>query len=132
MANDKRRHARLPRPRFCYLEIPAADVGRSAAFYEAVFGWEIRGRESDRPAFTDATGDVSGAWVRDRAVAPRPGLLPYIWVDGIDTTLEAVAAHGGEVVEGPALDTGPGGEWIATFRDPAGNVIGLYQEGPRS
>jgi uncharacterized protein len=121
----------LPRPRLCYLEIPAADVGRSAAFYQAVFGWEIRGRDGDRPAFTDASGQVSGAWVADRAVSDEPGLLPYIWVDDIDRTLAAVASHGGEVLEGPRLDVEPDGEWIATFRDPAGNVIGLYQEGPR-
>ena len=25
----------------------------------------------------------------------------------------------------------PGGAWIATVRDPAGNAIGLYQEGVR-
>ena len=54
----------------------------------------------------------------------------YVGIDVAQATL-VVAAHGGEVVEAPALDTGPGGEWIATFRDPAGNVIGLYQEGPR-
>jgi uncharacterized protein len=121
----------LPRPRLCYLEIPAADVGRAAAFYEAVFGWEIRDRDGDRPAFTDASGQVSGAWVGDRAVSGEPGLLPYIWVDDIDATLAAVTTHGGGVLEGPRLDVEPDGEWIATFRDPAGNVIGLYQEGPR-
>ena len=116
--------ALLPRPRLCYLQIPAIDVSQSAAFYEKVFGWNIRGRDGSHPSFDDATGYVSGAWVT------QPGLLPYIWVDGIDATLTLAAAHGGEVVEGPHLDS-PGGEWIATFRDPAGNVIGLYQEGPR-
>ena len=30
----------LPRPRFCYIEIPAKDVRVSAAFYENVFGWK--------------------------------------------------------------------------------------------
>jgi predicted enzyme related to lactoylglutathione lyase len=51
-------------------------------------------------------------------------------VDSIDDTLARVVAHGGEVVEGPHLDS-PGGQWIARLRDPAGNVIGLYQEGSR-
>jgi len=31
-------------------------------------------------------------------------------------------------VQPPQKDS-PDGEWIATFRDPAGNLIGLYQEG---
>lgn len=130
MANESR-HAQLPRPRLCYVEIPADDAARSAAFYEAVFGWEIRRRDTDRPAFTDAAGDVSGAWVEGRPAAREPGLLPYIWVDGIDSTLQTVVANGGEVVDEPGPDAGPSGEWIATFRDPAGNLIGLYQEGPR-
>ena len=124
------RVALLPRPRLCYLEIPAIDLRQSIAFYEKVFGWNIRHRDSNHPSFDDATGDVSGAWVTGRDISRKPGLLPYIWVDSIDATLSQVAAHGGEVVEATHLDS-PGGEKIATFRDPAGNMIGLYQEGDK-
>jgi predicted enzyme related to lactoylglutathione lyase len=122
--------ALLPRPRLCYLEIPAIDLRQSVDFYEKVFGWNIRERDSDRPSFDDATGYVSGAWVTGRSISREPGLLPYIWLDGIDAALIEATAHGGEVVETPHLDS-PGGAWIASLRDPAGNVIGLYQEGPR-
>ncbi len=127
----KSRVEMLPRPRLCYLEIPAVDVRQSVEFYEKVFGWNIRHRDSTHPSFDDATGDVSGAWVTGREISRAPGLLPYIWVDSIDATLTQVAARGGVVVEAPHLDS-PGGCWIATFHDPAGNVIGLYQEGDRS
>ena len=53
-----------PRPRaiLCYVEIPAVDVHQSANFYEKVFGWNIRHRETDRPSFDDAPERVSGAW----------------------------------------------------------------------
>jgi uncharacterized glyoxalase superfamily protein PhnB len=122
--------ALLPRPRLCYLEIPAVDIRQSAAFYEKVFGWNIRGGDSTRPSFDDATGYVSGAWVTGREISREPGLLPYIWIDEIDAILTRAAAHGGEVVEAPHIDS-PGGAWIATLRDPAGNMIGLYQEGAR-
>jgi predicted enzyme related to lactoylglutathione lyase len=124
------RLALLPRPRVCYLEIPAVNLQVSIAFYEKVFGWNIRGRDSSHPSFDDATGDVSGAWTLNRKSAQVPGLLPYIWVDNIDAMLDRITAHGGVIIESAALDS-PGGEWIATFRDPAGNVIGLYQEGKR-
>jgi predicted enzyme related to lactoylglutathione lyase len=120
----------LPRPRICYVEIPAVDVLQSAAFYEAVFGWNIRHRDSGRPSFDDASGVISGAFVPGRSASREPGLLPYIWVDNIDATAGKVTAHGGKVVSGPNLDE-PGGEWIAIFEDPAGNRIGLYQEGER-
>lgn len=125
------RITRLPRPRLCYLQIPAVDAHRSAAFYEQVFGWNIRHRDTNRPSFDDATGNVSGAWFTDRVPSGEAGLLPSIWVDNIDATLALVAAHGGEIVEAPHHDAPDSTSWIATFRDPAGNLIGLYQEGPR-
>ncbi|MGA2742369.1 MAG: VOC family protein [Bryobacteraceae bacterium] len=123
----KNRLELLPRPRLCYLQIPAVDVHQSAAFYEQVFGWNIRHRDSDRPSFDDASG-VSGAWVAGRAIAREPGLLPYVWVDDIDATLALVAAHGGEVVDVPHYDAPGSTSRIASFRDPAGNLMGLYQE----
>jgi len=125
------RLALAKRPRICYLEIPAVNVHASAGFYEKVFGWNIRSRETARPSFDDATGVVSGAWVAGRKSASEGGLLPYIWVDGIDAVLAAAAANGGVVVEGVRHDSPGSTSWIATFRDPAGNLIGLYQEAAR-
>ena len=54
-----------------------------------------------------------------------------VMVDGIDAALAQIAACGGQVVDPPRLDSPGSTSWIATFRDPAGNLIGLYQEGPR-
>jgi uncharacterized protein len=123
--------AQKPRPSFCYLQIPAVGVAESAEFYERVFGWTIRRRETGNPSFDDASGNISGAWVTGRKIWREPGLLPYIWVDDIDATVAQAAAHGAEIIERPH-PTHPGGtSWIATFHDPAGNVIGLYQEDKR-
>jgi predicted enzyme related to lactoylglutathione lyase len=111
-----------------YVQIPTVDARESAAFYETVFGWTIRGRDTSHVSFADATGDVIGAWITDRAISREPGILPYIYVDGIDATLEKVALHGGEIVKAPYPE---GDLWVATFRDPAGNVLGVWQAGPR-
>jgi predicted enzyme related to lactoylglutathione lyase len=128
VAEVKHRAALLPRPRFCYLQIPAVDVRQSLAFYEGVFGWNIRRRDSDHPSFDDAAGNLRGAWVTGREAATAPGLLPYIWVDSIAATLTMVSAKGGTVVEGAQPDNPGSTSHIATFRDPAGNLMGLYQE----
>jgi predicted enzyme related to lactoylglutathione lyase/uncharacterized glyoxalase superfamily protein PhnB len=128
VSETKARFEMLPRPRLCYLEIPARDGSTSAAFYEKVFGWNIRHRDSARPSFDDATGNVSGAWVSGRAAAQEPGLLPYVWVDDIDATLSLIKAHGGEIIAEAHPDHPGSTSKVATFRDPAGNVIGLYQE----
>jgi len=114
--------------RLSYLEIPATDLRRSAAFYENVLGWSVEWRSSDDPRFDNTTGHLIGRWVTGRAIAREPGLLPYIYVDRIDDAVARVGAHGGEVVRTPYPE---GNLWVATVRDPAGNVIGLWQEGPR-
>jgi uncharacterized protein len=111
--------------KICYVEIPAIDVGRSADFYEAVFGWQIRQRGDGQTAFDDAVGEVSGTWVTGRPPSLEPGLLLYVMVDSVAATVDAVTAHGGEIVQ-PIGEDPP--ELTARFRDPAGNVIGLYQE----
>jgi predicted enzyme related to lactoylglutathione lyase len=116
------------RPRVCYLEIPAANPGESAAFYERVFGWNIRNRNSERPRFDDASGYVSGAFVINLHPGQEPGVLVSIWVDDIYGVAADVAAYGGEVIEEPHPDC-PGSQClVVTFRDPAGNFLRLYEE----
>ena len=115
----------LANGKVCYIEIPAAEIQRSADFYKRVFGWQIRQRRDGHIAFDDTTGEVSGTWVQGRPPSTDPGLLVYIMVDSVAATVEAVIAHGGEIVQPIGADAP---EITARFRDPAGNVIGLYQE----
>ncbi len=109
----------------CYLEIPAIDIGKSSAFYQAVVGWQIRQRGDGAVAFDDGVGQVSGTWVTGRPPSTSPGVLVYIMVDSVTATLDAVVEHGGEIVQPVGADLP---EITARFRDPAGNVLGLYQE----
>jgi predicted enzyme related to lactoylglutathione lyase len=111
--------------KICYLEMPAIDIARSADFYRQVFGWSLRRRGDGHTAFDDTTGAVSGTWVRGRSPSLAPGLLVYVMVDSVAATLDAIVAHGGEIVQ-PVGDDAP--EITARFRDPGGNVIGLYQQ----
>jgi predicted enzyme related to lactoylglutathione lyase len=117
----------LPWPRFCYIEIPATDPRKSAQFYKDVFGWNIRGGDSDRPSFDDPHG-VSGAFVPYLKPAQEPGILPSIWIKDIQSFVEKIVAHGGEIVERPRPDEPGGNCYIATFRDPAGNTLRVYEE----
>ena len=109
----------------CYLEIPALDINRSAAFYQQVFGWRIRHRGDGRIAFDDTVGEVSGTWVLGRSPATVPGLLIYVMVDAAAATVNAVIANGGMIVQPIGMDAP---EVTARFSDPAGNVLGLYQQ----
>jgi predicted enzyme related to lactoylglutathione lyase len=53
------------------------------------------------------------------------GLLVYVMVDSVADTVDKVTAAGGEIIQ-PIGGDAP--EITARFRDPGGNVIGLYQE----
>ena len=111
--------------KICYVEIPAIDIERSVAFYQAVFGWNVRRRGDGKQAFDDGVGQVSGTWVTGRPASSQPGLLIYIMCDSVAGTIDAIVAHGGEIVQPVGADAP---EITARFRDPAGNILGLYQE----
>jgi hypothetical protein len=126
MADDERVDAELARNGgISYLHIPAVDARVSADFYEAVFGWNVSGKDTNRPSFSDGGGQVAGAWMTDQEVSRTPGLLPYVYVERIDDAVARVEANGGVILVAPYPE---GNLRVATFRDPAGNVIGLWQE----
>ena len=76
-------------------------------------------------AFDDTTGQVSGAWVTGRPAMAEVGLLVYIMVDDAAASLAVVVRNGGQIVQQIGADAP---EITARFKDPAGNVLGLYQE----
>jgi predicted enzyme related to lactoylglutathione lyase len=111
--------------KICYIEIPAIDIARSADFYHRAFGWRIRQRGDGATAFDDTVNEVSGTWVLGRQPASEPGLIVYVMVANAAKASEAMVAAGGEIVR-PIDPDSP--EVHLTFRDPAGNVMGIYQQ----
>lgn len=111
--------------KICYVEIPAADIETSVAFYQEVFGWNVRTRGDGSRAFDDGVGQVSGAWRLDRQPMTEVGLLIYVMVDSVAATLDQIVKAGGKIVQPIGADAP---EITARFTDPAGNILGLYQE----
>lgn len=111
--------------KICYLELPATDIERSAEFYQRVFGWHTRRRGDGQLAFDDGVGEVSGTWIVGRPPSTEPGLLLYIMVHSVEKTVDTIVENGGEIVQPIGADAP---EITARFRDPGGNIIGLYQE----
>jgi predicted enzyme related to lactoylglutathione lyase len=127
VAHDASESRVFRRAGISYLHIPANDPQESAAFYQRVFGWTVDATRAN-PSFEDGTGHVIGHFIPGLSVAGAAGVRPYIYVESVDDTLEEVSTHGGAVVETPYPE---GDLWVATFRDPAGNVLGVWQRGPR-
>jgi uncharacterized protein len=116
-AETARAHS-LAHGQVCYLQLPATDGTRAAAFYRDVFGWDI---EAHSPDF-EAPGLI-GQFVEGRPPARDAGPLLWLSVADMGHALEAVTAHGGQILEPPVPD-GPV-RTLATIVDPEGNPIGL-------
>lgn len=111
-----------------HIDIPVSDMERAKGFYSGLFGWQIEAY----PGFEDypmwrAPNGISGG-----GLAPRDEKLTqprsYVEVDSIDDTLAKVTELGGEVTMAKAaIDEN---SWWATFRDPDGNDVGLYEKTP--
>jgi uncharacterized protein len=108
-----------------YLHLPAPDPAASAAFYAAVFGWQTEVQDAQSARFADGSGHVIGHFMAEQPVSGAAGPRPYIYVENIATTLAAVRGAGGEVTLEPYSE---GSLLVATFRDPAGNIIGVWQQ----
>jgi predicted enzyme related to lactoylglutathione lyase len=111
--------------KICYIQFPATDVQKSAEFYHAVFGWPIRPRGDGAVAFDDTVGEVSGVWTTRRPPSTSLGILIFIMVENVAATIDAVIANGGKLVQPVGADLP---EITAHISDPAGNIIGIYQE----
>jgi predicted enzyme related to lactoylglutathione lyase len=106
-----------------YLRIPAPDPKRAAAFYGAVFGWKVDA-DRDDPSFEDGTGHVIGHIHSDMEVSGEAGIRPYVYVESVEDTLDKIASNAGAVVTPPYPE---GDLTVAVFRDPMGNVLGIWQ-----
>lgn len=112
--------------KICYIEIPATDIAVSAAFFQKVFGWQIRSDNAGNTSFDDGVGQVSGTWV----IGPKPmttaGFVISIMVDDANAAVGLIKANGGKIIK-PVDKDSP--EITAHFTDPAGNLWGIYQHG---
>ena len=111
--------------KICYVELPSRDVNESAAFYSAVFNWQIRTRGDGSVSFDDAVTQVSGVWRTDRKPVTVLGILVHIMVYDIEATIKAIVANGGTIVQPVGMEAPV---ITARFCDPTGNVLGLYQD----
>ncbi len=104
-----------------YLQIPATDLVISARFYERVLGWRLDRAESG----FEAPGLI-GQWITDRPASPEAGPVMWIHVNDVAQTL-AEAEKAGAVIRQPPTPDGP--RVLASFSDPAGNVVGIAARG---
>ena len=122
-----------------YIEIPARDPITSAVFYEAVFGWTLSPpdgervthtlgpRDNARVPFSDTPSGLIGAFVAERGPS-ADGPVLHIYVEDIEEILREIEARGCDVVEPIHAEEGIR---KGRFRDPGGNVVGIWEAAQR-
>lgn len=117
-----------------HFEIPADDVERAKKFYGSIFGWEaddvpgmdytmVRTVAVDERQMPTEPGAINGGMMKRGPDTPAPVLV--IDVDAIDEALGRIEEQGGAVVR-PRTEI-PGMGAFAYFKDPDGNVLGLFE-----
>jgi uncharacterized protein len=103
-----------------WFEVLGSDAGRSQAFYRELFGWDV-----PDGAYGQVTAGIGGGI---GAGGEARWATVYASVADVEATLARAEALGGSRVYGPKpvddhTETG-------AFRDPAGNLFGVYRHGP--
>jgi predicted enzyme related to lactoylglutathione lyase len=121
--------------RVVHFEVPFDDAERATGFYQDVFGWQIMampefdyhgvstGPTSDQ-GMPSEPGYIGGGMFKRQPSFPATPVIT-IDVDDIDATLAEIEAKGGATVE-KKMPVGEMG-FAAYFKDPEGNVMGLWQ-----
>ena len=111
-----------PENQIDYIELPAADIGKTKSFYNAAFGWKFEDYGPDYTSFHD--GRLAGGFTRE-SPAPGKGILLVIYASNLEALQQKIEAAGGKIVK----DTFsfPGGRRFH-FADPNGNELAVWSE----
>jgi predicted enzyme related to lactoylglutathione lyase len=127
-------------PKVVHFEIPADDLDRAKAFYSSVFGWQLQTMPMAGGEYTSVVttpvdgqtqlptepGAINGGMMQRDERTPAPVIT--IDVEAIDDALKEIEAGGGTTITPRTAIPGMGA--FAYFKDPEGNVLGLWEATP--
>jgi predicted enzyme related to lactoylglutathione lyase len=114
-----------------HVEFAANDPSASAKFYGDLFEWPITSAPEFDYYMFDTQAGVGGGFPR---INPEHGykagdVVIYVDTDDIEASLARAVSLGATDVE-PKSEV-PGMGWMAFFKDPGGNRVGLWKAAPR-
>jgi uncharacterized protein len=114
-------------PRVVHFEVSADDPERAVAFYQQVFGWEIRKWEGPEDYWLIQTGPegtpgINGGVFRRKGPV---GHVNTVDVPSIDDFAAKIEASGGTIAV-PKMAI-PGVGWLAYAKDTEGSIFGIMQ-----
>ena len=116
--------------RVMHFEIPCENPQTTMDFFKEVFGWSFEQWGTEQ-YWTARTGDenspgINGGFMKKRD--PNQPVTNSIEVANLDQSAEKIKQTGGTIVV-PKMGI-PGMGWVAYFKDPDGNLHGLFQSDP--
>lgn len=109
-----------------HVEVPAANLDAAGKFYGDLFGWKITPMPEMKYTMWEAGDHTGGGFPQVSADNPAGQVLVYIDSDDIEADLKNVVKLGGNVLHQKTEI--PGFGWFGIFKDPTGNVLGLYTD----
>jgi len=107
-----------------HIEIPSADLDKSGKFYQVLFGWKITPMPEANYAMWDPSVQPGGGF-NPLGDDVRVGeVLIYVDSDDIEADLKKAKSLGATVLQEKKEIPQMG--WYGVFKDPTGNMIGLY------
>ena len=117
-----------------HFEIPVDDRDRASEFYRTVFDWDVVHIPEMRYTTLGTVpvgqnqlptepGAINGGLMNRSDDTPNPVIT--VGVDEIDDSIKKIEAGGGTVVTPKTAIPGMGA--FAYFKDPEGNIMGLFQ-----
>lgn len=124
-------------PKVVHFEIPADDLDRARNFYSSVFGWELQTMDMPGGEYTSVVttpldektqmptepGAINGGMMQRSDRTPTPVIT--VDVEDINDALQQIEARGGGTVTPRTAIPGMGA--FAYFKDPEGNLMGLWE-----
>jgi predicted enzyme related to lactoylglutathione lyase len=119
-----------------HFDIFADDPKRAERFYSEALGWKFEKWDGPMEYWMITAGSESekgingGMSKREGEWAKKGASIGAVTIgtDDLDVALEKIKNAGGKVVMEKAAIAGVG--WMANFKDPEGNVLGIMQEDP--
>jgi len=111
-----------------HVELSAKDRNALSKFYADVFGWELQHIDEMNYTTFKAGDGVGGGFNPVTDQNPAGTVTVYIQTDDVTASLNDIQKAGGTIIS-PEMDIPNTGKF-GIFRDPQGNMLGLYKPYP--
>jgi hypothetical protein len=109
-----------------HVEFAAPDQLAAGRFYADLFGWKIQHMPEFNYVTFDTGAGLGGGINPVSESYPAGTVVFYVGTQDIEATLKKAEGLGAKTLM-EKMEV-PGMGWMAMFRDPAGNMVGLWKE----